>query len=52
MIKPYSDMMDCLDVLEVQVEDYLNNLKKDSNLEFQLHVANNYSASDLLDERE
>ena len=52
MIKPYSDIMDCLDVLEVQVEEYLSNLKKDSNLEFQLHVANNYSASDLLDERE
>ena len=55
MIKPYSDIMDCLDVLEVQVEEYLSNLsnlKKDSNLEFQLHVANNYSTSDLLDERE
>ena len=49
MLKSYSDIMDCLDVLEVRVDEYLKD--KHTNLLFQINVANNYSEDDLKDER-
>ncbi len=47
MLKSYSDIMDCLDVLEVRVEEYLKD--KNTNLLFQINVANNYDENDLID---